>query len=327
MRTTALLCLPWFVCLAAEIEPAKLKPFAPLPNVVESKSNPLTEDKIALGRMLYFEKRLSRAKDVSCNSCHALDKFGVDGEKFSTGFNKQKGGRNSPTVYNAAAHFVQFWDGRAADVEEQAKGPMLNPVEMAMPDGKSVETVLKAIPEYVASFKKAFPGEANPVTFNNAAKAIGAFERKLMTPSKWDKYLQGEKNALTAAEKAGFVKFSDAGCASCHMGALVGGKMYQKLGLVKAYPNQSDKGRYQMTKSAGDEMMFKVPSLRNIAKTAPYFHDGSAIKLDGAVKSMGEWQLGKQLSDADVKSITVWLNTLTGEIPRDYIKEPKLPKG
>ena len=311
---------------AQDVDPAKLSAFQPLPAAMESAKNPITDAKIQLGRMLYYEKRLSRNQDISCNSCHLLNRFGVDGEKFSTGFKGQKGGRNAPTVYNAAGHLAQFWDGRAADVEEQAKGPVLNPVEMAMPNEQSVVKILKSIPEYDALFRKAFPGEKDPVTFDNMALAIGAFERRLVTPSRWDKYLQGDRNALTAQERAGLQKFMDVGCQTCHNGPFVGGKVFQKLGLMKPYPDTHDKGRVEVTKQASDEMVFKVPSLRNIDKTAPYFHNGSATTLDAAVRNMAEYQLGKKLNDADVKSITAWLKTLTGEVPADYIKEPALPK-
>jgi cytochrome c peroxidase len=307
------------------VDPARLSGFQPLPAAVESTKNPITAAKAQLGRMLYYEKRLSRNQDVSCNTCHPLDKFGVDGERFSTGDKRQKGGRNAPTVYNAAGHIAQFWDGRAADVEEQAKGPVLNPVEMAMADDRAVVAVLRGIPGYVTLFQKAFPGENDPVTFDNVGKAIGAFERKLLTPSRWDQFLNGNQGALTAPEKAGFMKFTEAGCQTCHNGPFVGGRNFQKLGLAKPYPGGSDHGRVAVTKQAGDEMVFKVPSLRNVEKTGPYFHDGSAGSLDSAVRSMAEYQLGRKLSDADVASIRTWLQTLTGEIPAAYIQQPALP--
>jgi len=183
---------------AAEIDPAKLQMYAPLPEQVVSDANPMTEAKITLGRMLFYEPRLSKSQEISCNSCHQLDNYGVDGETTSDGHKGQKGNRNSPTVYNAAGHFVQFWDGRAADVEEQAKGPILNPVEMAMASEKQTVEVLKSMPEYVQAFQAAFPGERDPITYENVAKAIGAFERRLVTYSPWDRYLRGDQNALTA---------------------------------------------------------------------------------------------------------------------------------
>jgi cytochrome c peroxidase len=308
-----------------DVDPARLSGFQPLPTVMESAGNPVTDAKIQLGRMLYYDKRLSANQDVSCNSCHLLDRFGVDGEKFSTGHKGQKGGRNAPTVYNAAGHIAQFWDGRAADVEEQAKGPVLNPVEMAMADGQAVVRFLESVPDYVALFRKAFPGQAAPVTFDNFGAAIGAFERRLVTPSRWDRFLQGDRAALTAHEKEGFNRFVEAGCQTCHNGPFVGGKVFQKFGLAKPFPD-ADQGRAAVTRNVSDERVFKTPSLRNIEKTAPYFHNGSAASLDAAVRTMAEYQLGKKLSDADVSAIVRWLKSLTGEIPQDYIRPPALPR-
>ncbi|HZT31950.1 MAG TPA: cytochrome c peroxidase [Bryobacteraceae bacterium] len=308
------------------VDAAKLKMFAPLPDVVPAKAGAPAEAQVTLGRMLYYEPRLSKGQDVSCNTCHNLTRYGVDGEPTSEGFKKQHGNRNSPTVYNAAAHFVQFWDGRAPDVEAQAKGPVMNPVEMAMPSEKAVAAVLKSMPEYVAAFQRAFPGEKDPVTLENAAKAIGAFERGLLTPARWDKFLKGDETALTPEEKAGFNTFVAAGCQACHAGTLLGGNLYQKIGTVKPYPDTSDEGRFQVTKSDADKMTFKVPSLRNVEKTGPYFHNGKIPTLDAAIVQMAEYQLGKQLSDAEVRSIGAFLKTLTGDIPAEYIKPPELPK-
>lgn len=296
-----------------------------LPKEFPSAEAPITEEKITLGRMLYFDKRLSKNQDLSCNSCHLLDKYGVDGEKTSPGHKKQLGTRNSPTVYNAAGHFVQFWDGRSPHVEHQATQPVTNPVEMAMPDDKLVLDVLSSIPEYVEAFKKAFPEDENPVSLENAGKAMGAFERRLVTPSRWDKLLEGDESALTDEEKEGFMLFMNNGCTACHMGTLVGGTTYQKLGSVKPWPNQEDQGRFEVTKKDTDKMMFKASSLRNVAETAPYFHDGSVATLEEAIISMGEHQLGRTISGEDAKKIAIWLKTLTGELPTDYIKEPELP--
>jgi cytochrome c peroxidase len=309
-----------------EIASADLKLFQPLPQVVPSSSNLITEEKTALGRMLYYEARLSKTQKISCNSCHLLDKFGVDGQPTSDGHKGQKGNRNAPTVYNAAGHFAQFWDGRAMNVEEQAKGPVMNPVEMAMPSEKNVIAVLKSMPEYVEAFQKAFPGEKNAVTYENMAKAIGAFERKLMTPSRWDKFLQGDSRALDNDEKTGFLDFMQSGCQACHSGAYLGGNMYQKLGLVKAWPDTSDVGREKITKNEADRMVFKIPGLRNITETAPYFHDGRIPTLEEAISKMAEYQLGKSMTKWEVRSTIRWLRTLTGEIPAEYVKPPVLPK-
>lgn len=311
--------------VAEQIDPAQLKAFAPLPADFESKSNPITPAKIELGRMLYYDARLSRDGSVSCNSCHKLVHYGVDSEPTSNGVGGQHGTRNSPTVYNAAGEFVQFWDGRAADVEDQAKGPVLNPVEMGMSSAQAVEARLKSVPGYVEAFGGAFPGEADPVNFDNMAKAIGAFERRLVTPSRWDAFLRGDQTVLTLEEKQGFKTFAANGCGDCHSGALVGGERYQRLGLAKAYPDVSDRGRYEVSKLTSDEFVFKVPTLRNITETGPYFHNGKVATLDQAVAEMGEYEFGKTLSPAEVKSIVTWLKCLTGKVPRDYIAEPKLP--
>ncbi|MCC6336116.1 MAG: cytochrome-c peroxidase [Myxococcales bacterium] len=296
--------------------------FKPLPKDYETKDAPVMKERVALGRLLYFDVRLSKNHDVSCNSCHDLAKFGVDGEALSSGHKKQKGSRNSPTVYNAGNHLAQFWDGRAPTLEEQAKGPILNPVEMAMKDEASAVAVLESVPGYLPLFKKAFPGQDKPITWDNLARAIGAFERTLVTPSRFDRYLAGDAKALTDAEKAGLEKFVSAGCTACHLGEGLGGGMYQKLGLVKAVPNLKDTGRFDATKKDADKFFFKVPTLRNIEKTGPYLHDGSLKTLEEAVTFMGTYQLGKDLKKEEVDSIIVFLKALTGELPKD-VKAPK----
>jgi cytochrome c peroxidase len=307
---------------SVNVKQGALKLFRPLPAAVSSQANPVTEAKVNLGRKLYYETRLSLNNDVSCNTCHPLDRYGADGAPVSIGHQGRKGARNSPSVYNAAGHLAQFWDGRAPDVEEQAKGPVLNPVEMAMPSEAHVAAVLKADAAYVDLFKAAFPAEAEPVTFGNLARAIGAFERRLLTPSRWDRFLKGDQSALTDAEKAGFNKFVESGCAACHYGPYVGGNAFQKAGLVHPWPSTADLGLYQVTRKEGDRLLFKVPSLRNVARTAPYFHDGSDRTLEEAIRKMATHQVGRKLTDAEVRSIAAWLETLTGEIPAGYIKRP-----
>lgn len=286
--------------------------FQPLPKVAESAANSITPEKVALGKKLFLETRLSKSRKLSCNSCHHLDTFGVDNEKTSLGHEDQRGTRNSPSVYNAALHFAQFWDGRAKDVEEQALGPIMNPVEMAMGAEVDVLKILKEDKEYSAAFKGAFPGETDPVTFKNVGKAIGAFERTLMTPSRFDDFLNGDKDALTPGELMGLETFRNVGCVACHSGVAVGGQMFQKLGLVQPYATK-DLGRYEVTKNEADKYVFKVPSLRNVDKTAPYFHDGSITTLDEAVKLMGKHQLGKDLSATEVSEIITFLRTLTAK--------------
>ena len=282
--------------------------------------------KVKLGQMLYHDKRLSKNHDISCNSCHDVNNYGVDGKPTSPGHKGQLGGRNSPTVFNAYAHDKQFWDGRAADVEEQAKGPVLNPIEMAMPSEKAVLKVLKSMPEYKKAFKAAFPKERRPVTYQNFANAVGAFERQLATPARFDAFLGGDDSALSAAEQDGLATFMEAGCMACHAGPLLGGKGFQKLGVLKPWPNQKDQGRFEVTKEETDRMMFKVPSLRNIEKTGPYFHDGQTASLTEAIKMMGAHQLGRELSDEQAASIATFFASLTANPAAEYLAVPELPK-
>lgn len=307
-----------------EVNRAMLGMFQPILEIAENPANPLSEAKIDLGRMLYYETRLSKNRTVSCNSCHDLASFGDDGKPVSTGIHEQTGGRSAPTVYNAAIHIAQFWDGRAADVEAQAVGPVLNPIEMGMPDEAYVLNVLKSIPGYVEAFAKAFPDEKDPLTYANVGKAIGAFERKLMTPSRFDEFLKGDEAALTDSEKHGLNLFVTTGCTVCHNGMGVGGHLFQKLGLVKEWPTK-DLGRFEHTKNEADKYFFKVPSLRNITETGPYLHDGSVVSLEEMVSKMAEFQLGRTLSDEDTKSIVAFLGSLKGKVDADYIQKPELP--
>lgn len=307
------------------IEPGQLAVFAPLPASVPSATNPATQPKIELGWRLYYETQLSADGSQSCNSCHLLDAYGVDGKPVSTGVTGQQGGRNAPTVYNAAGHIAQFWDGRAKDVEEQAKGPILNPIEMGMSSSDQVLARLEKIPGYGDAFRAAFPDDPKPLTYDNVGRAIGAFERQLLTPARWDQYLQGNRAALTAAEKRGLKVFLDTGCQACHNGAYMGGRTYQRLGLARPWPNTTDVGRLRVTQARADSMVFKVPSLRNIDKTAPYYHDGSIKTLDEAVKLMGRHQLGKELTQDQISSIVTFLKSTTGPLPTDLITPPALP--
>jgi len=295
------------------LDPGLLNAFAPLPEVMEADHNPVTPAKTALGRRLFHDPRFSQSGAISCATCHPLDQYGMDGETVSDGHEGAKGERNAPTVYNAAGHFVQFWDGRAADVEEQARGPVLNPVEMAMASEADVETVLRSDPSYAPEFRRAFPRDADPLTFNNMALAIGAFERTLTTPSRWDAFLKGDQSALTSGEQAGFAKFTETGCMTCHRGPYVGGQMYSRLGIVKNWPDKRDTGRFQVTGHERDRLIFKVPGLRNVSKTAPYFHNGAVETLDEAISLMAGYQLGKQLTDDEVHQIKTWLQTLTAQ--------------
>lgn len=298
--------------------------FGVLPSEAPSADNPITDEKITLGRMLYYDARLSKNQDVSCNTCHLLDRFGVDGGATSTGHRGQLGGRNAPTSLNAALHIAQFWDGRAADVEAQAKGPPLNPVEMAMPNEQAVETVIASIPGYRPLFEAAFPGDEDPISYDNMARAIGAFERRLMTPSPFDDFLSGNDDALGAKQLAGLQRFMDTGCTACHSGALLGGGMYQKLGVVHPYED-ADKGREDVTGQASDLQVFKVPSLRNVAETGPWFHNGKVTTLAEAIRLMAWHQLGVKLEPGAVSEIEAFLGSLTGRVDARYVARPELP--
>ena len=311
---------------ADHADAAALKIFAPLPEVIPGGAGAPTEEQVSLGRMLYFDARLSRSQTISCNTCHPLASYGMDGQATSEGYRGQHGKRNAPSVYNAAGHFAQFWDGRAADVEEQAKGPVRNPVEMAVISERDIVAVLESMPEYVTSFRNALPNDPEPVCFDNMAIAIGAFERKLLTPGRWDQFLRGDQASLTASEKTGLQAFLTAGCQNCHAGALLGGTSFHKLGVAKPYPDTSDPGRFNVTENEADRMFFKVPSLRNVAVTGPYFHNGEVTSLSVAVAQMAEYQRGRRLSDRQVGEIVTWLGALTGDIPAEYINEPRLPK-
>ena len=300
--------------------------FAQLPAEATTDKYPLSPEMTDLGRMLFYETRLSIDQDISCNTCHQLDKYGVDGLPTSTGHEGAKGGRSAPTVYNAALEVAQFWDGRSPDVEDQAKGPIQNQIEMGMPEGgQEAAAMIKTIPGYDPLFKAAFPNDADPITFENLTTAIAAFERKLITPGRFDKYLAGDKSQLNEQEVRGMQKFVSVNCTMCHNGPTIGGQMYMKLGLIKPYPTE-DVGRYNVTQNEADKYVFKVSMLRNIAETGPYFHDGSVATLEEAVKLMAEYQLGQTLSDEDTADIVAFLKALTGDLPMAYIAPPTLPE-
>ena len=309
-----------------EFDASMLSSFAALPEVVEPTAYELNDEMITLGRMLFYETRISISQEIACNSCHLLDNYGVDGLQFSLGHDGKPVGRNSPTVYNAALHVAQFWDGRAADVEAQAQGPILASGEMGMPDPEYVITVLKTIPGYLPLFEAAFPGEADPINYDNVGRAIGAFERNLATPGSFDAFVAGDESALNEQETRGFALFVNIGCPSCHYGPAVGGEKYAVLGQVEPYPGLTDEGRFVVTGDEADKFAFKVPSLRNIAETGPYLHNGSITTLEEMVTLMAKHQLGKELTDAQVTDIVAFLNALTGEVDVDYIAVPEFPE-
>lgn len=302
--------------------------FSPVPHAVPSVAdNTVTREKIDLGRMLFFDPRISRSALLSCNTCHNLGMGGDDNLETSIGHGWQKGPRNAPTVLNAIFNEAQFWDGRAADLKAQAKGPVQAGVEMANTPKRVVDT-LKSMPEYVQHFTRAFSGDDDAVTFDNMARAIEAFEATLITPaSKFDLFLEGNENVLNDQEKAGLALFMEAGCASCHAGVNIGGEGYYPFGVVEKpgadiLPEQ-DKGRFAVTKTADEEYVFRAAPLRNIALTAPYFHSGMVWDLKQAVGIMGTSQLGEDLSDEQIEAITAFLHTLTGEQPK--VEYPILP--
>jgi cytochrome c peroxidase len=304
--------------------------FGVLPAKADNPNNALNDDKVKLGKMLYYEPRLSKSGWISCNSCHNLATYGVDNLPTSIGHKWSIGNRNAPTSLNAALHIAQFWDGRAADVEEQAKGPVLNPGEMASPHEQFAIDRIASIKEYAELFTKAFPGETNALTYNNIAKAIGAFERTLLTPSRFDEYMNGKSDALDEQAKKGMQTFIKSGCITCHMGSTVGGNMYQKFGVKKDYwvltkSKKKDEGRSTITKKAEDKYFFKVPSLRNVERTYPYFHDGSIWTLEEAVSIMGELQLDKKFTTEEVADIVAFLKSLTAELPATAKEIPVLP--
>jgi cytochrome c peroxidase len=301
--------------------------FKPLPASAPNPANPVTAAKIELGRALYFDTQLSREGNISCNTCHDLASFGVDNKPTSPGDTGDFGDRNSPTVLNAALHLAQFWDGRAEDVEEQAGMPILNPVEMAIPSEEFLVQRLTASATYPPPFAAAFPDEDDPLTYRNTGRALAAYERTLLTPARFDAYLEGNRQALTAQEKAGLRKFMALGCSSCHNGVTIGGYSFRRFGLGNDYwvhtgSETIDEGRFALTGLEEDKYVFKVAALRNIAETYPYFHDGSVETLVDAVRVMGRAQLQRDLTPEEAADIAAFLESLTGEIPQSA-----LPRG
>jgi cytochrome c peroxidase len=305
-------------------DPGQLAVFAPLPASIERPDNLLTPEKVALGRMLWFDTRLSRGQDVSCNSCHDVTQSGADAAAVSTGTKKQKGSRNAPTVLNAAGNFAQGWDARAPLVEELVVPHAAEASTMGSDAKRLVDTVA-SIPAYVAALKKSFPDAKGAVTPEIIAMTIGAYTRKLLTPSRWDKFLGGDDAALTADEKSGLGAFLDAGCTTCHAGKYVGGAQNQKLGVARPWPNATDTGRFEITKQEVDRGVFKVPTLRNVTRTGPWLHDGSIASIEEITRMMGRYQVGKELTDGQVKSIVAFLGALTGDAPKDLVQKPELP--
>jgi cytochrome c peroxidase len=274
-----------------------------------------TPERVELGRTLYFDPRLSINDSQSCATCHLLGgkSAGMDQRPTSPGARGETGTRNTPTVLNAGWQFVQFWDGRAKDLADQAGQPILNPIEMGMPDERSVVDKLVGLETYEQPFRAAFPDSDEPITYGNLREAIAAFERTLRSESRFDDFLAGDRSALTEQEVRGLDRFIRVNCVKCHDGPLVGGAIYEKLGIYGTFQNREDQGRFEVTGDDADRMRFKVPQLRNVAVTGPYFHDGSVVTLEEAVRIMARIQLDKELPDAQVADIVAFLGALTGK--------------
>ncbi len=304
--------------------------FAPLPKDMATAERPITPALVELGRALFFEPRVSVDGTTSCARCHQPQLYGSDALTKSHGNHDKIGGRNAPTVLNTALQVKQHWSGNREDVEDQATKALTGAASYGNPNFDAPMARLKAIAGYQPLFKAAFPGDANPVTPANWGKAIGAYERTLVSRSRFDDFLDGNVEALSAAERAGLRTFIDTGCIACHNGVGVGGGDFRKFGVQEDYwkatgSTEIDKGRAVDTKKAEDEYLFKVPSLRNVAMTAPYFHDGSVTSLDAAVRIMGKVQLGATVDDKAVQDIVAFLGSLTGPLPVNYATAPALP--
>ena len=299
--------------------------FGSLPQVIVSEKNPVTPEKVNLGKILFYETRISVDGTVSCARCHPISLYAADGLKKSIGNNCKVNPRNAPTVFNAAGQISAHWIGNRVDVEDQAKQSVIGPPSFGMPSYEAVEKRLKEITGYTPLFQKAFPGGKDPVNVDNFSKSVGAFERTLVTPSRFDAFLKGDQAALTDPQKRGLKTFIETGCITCHSSAYVGGQMYQKFGLMEPYWKYTksetiDEGRYAVTKNEADKYVFKVPVLRNVEKTPPYFHDGSINRLEEAISIMGKVQLGRDLTKPQTADIHAYLRSLTGEISEDAMK-------
>lgn len=308
------------------VQPRLLSRFAPLPAATDWKSADGAKAKVELGRMLFSDRRLSVGHDASCSKCHLLSTFGADGKDFSIGHGGRPTRRNTPTIYGASLLPTLFWDARGETLEAAILMHLDEPALMGAPGRPRVEATLRSIPAYVAAFKDAFPGEPQPVTTVNVVNALGAFTRILVTPARWDRFLKGEETSITDAQKIGFEKFVEVGCSECHSGALVGGDSMQKLGKVRPWANTSDKGKGHISRSGEDEMVFRVPSLRNVSRTGPWFHDASAKTLGEAVRLMAAHQLGKDLDDETVRVITSFLDSLASTASEMETTLPELPE-
>ncbi|WP_038019025.1 cytochrome c peroxidase [Thermithiobacillus tepidarius DSM 3134] len=308
------------------------KLFKPLPKDMGTRENPVTPARVALGRALFFDPRISVDGTVSCAKCHKPQLYGTDGLAKAIGNHAKVNPRNSPTILNAALQGVvsAHWRGDRKSVEDQATKSLIGPPSFGLPNNEAAVARLKAIPGYQPMFKAAFPNDADPYSVDNWGTAIGAYERTLVTPGPFDAFLRGDTRALSPTAKAGLRDFISVGCASCHNGPGLGGTSYQKFGVHQNYwsatgSKEVDKGRFDVTKDEKDLYVFKVPILRNVAMTPPYFHDGSVATLPAAVRIMAKVQLNKTLSDAQAHNIVAFLDSLTGPLPKNFATVPVLP--
>ncbi len=304
--------------------------FGPLPSAMPSDDNPVTPEKVKLGNMLFWESRISVDGTVSCARCHPIGRYAADGLRKAIGNHCKENPRNAPTILNAASQISEHWIGNRTSVEDQARQAITGPPAFGMPSNASAEKVLKGMPGYVALFKAAFPKDKDPVTVENLARAVGAFERTLVTPAPFDDYLKGNEASLSADQKRGLRTFMDMGCIACHMSPYLGGQMYQKFGVYLPYwgltgSKPVDEGRFAVTKNPADKYFFKVPVLRNVAGTPPYFHDGSVDRLEDAVMIMAKIQLAKDLTREQAGDIVAFFHSLTGVIPAGALAVPMLP--
>ncbi|HXY62382.1 MAG TPA: cytochrome c peroxidase [Nitrospirota bacterium] len=304
--------------------------FGPLPSSMPAPDNPITPEKVKLGKVLFWETRISVDRTVSCVKCHPIGLYAADGLKKAIGNTCKENPRNSPTILNAAAQISAHWIGNRTGVEDQAKQALVGPPSFGMPSYESVEKILRGMKGYVVMFKEAFPDDKEPVTVDNFAKAIGAFERTLMTPAPFDDFMKGNAQALTDRQKRGLKTFLNTGCITCHFSPYLGGQMYEKFGKFEPYEKYTksekvDEGRFTVTKNPADKFFFKVPVLRNVAETPPYFHDGSVARLSDVVTIMAKIQLARDLTPEQTGDIVAFLASLTGKIPDSVLTVPILP--
>jgi len=304
--------------------------FKALPKTIPTANNPLTPEKIALGRMLFFEPRVSLDGTVSCSRCHQAGLYSTDALPKPIGVLNRVNPRNAPVIFNSALQLAQHWRGDRKSVEDQATQALIGPPSFGNPSYEAAMAKLNAIPGYPALFARAFPNDKEPVTPENWGKAIGADVRTLVTPSPFDAYLEGNARALSAEAESGLREFIQLGCAGCHNGAGIGGGMFRKFGVVEDYWKETgsatpDKGRFDVTHNDADLYVFKVPILRNVTRTPPYFHDGSVATLPEAVRIMGKVQLGKTLSETQIAQLVAFLDSLTGKIPENFATAVALP--